>query len=144
MTWEAPSSTRRLASAESRGGDHVGPDVVGELDRRDADSPGATVDQDPFVRLQASVIQECLIRRERSQWQRGRFDVRHVAGSRRHFARSDDRVLGGGTVAVEVDEAVDLVTDLEVRDAWADLRNDTRQFVGWDDRGAVSAVASSP
>jgi hypothetical protein len=85
-----------------------------ELDREAADAAGATVDQNPLSLPQLAVVEQALPGAEPGERDRRALEVVERARFRceDRFGRCD--VVGGGPVAIEGGEPVDLVSDLGV------------------------------
>src|SRR5258705_9280305 len=56
----------------------------------------------------------------------------------------DGGVLGGGTIAAEVDQRAHLVANLDVGDVGSERGDGATDLVGGDDRRAVSPVPNAP
>ena len=73
------------------GGEDLGAEVLGELDRRHADAAGAGVDQDPLARLQVGEVDQAVVGGEEDDRHRGRLLEAPAVGDRDEQTALADR-----------------------------------------------------
>ncbi len=111
--------------------------MLGQLDGEAADSAGARLDEDLLPLLQVGSLDQCLPRRQGHQGNGSRFHHREVLGPVRQRAFLDGNELGERADSKIVYPRVDLVADLELLHARADLGHHARHVVAQDEGQAV-------
>jgi hypothetical protein len=113
-------------------GDDVGSVVVGELDGKDADGSGASVDEDALLRLELGVVEEALPCGEGSDGDGGGFGVGEGGGFRRDAGGDGEAELGGGSFGEPVVHAIDGLAESEAGDVFAEGYDGAGELVAGD------------
>lgn len=95
------------------------------------------MDQDPLPGLQVTVVEESLPGSERSERNGGTFDMSARSRLGRENRLRDNRVLSGGSVAIEAAQSVHGVANREFVNVGRQRRDDTGELVRRDRRQTI-------